>query len=262
MTVLAREAVTRVTRLPARLGLRRCGAGHTWIAAASLTGWAMLVALDHGGGLAGLCSAAGWPARLAGAWRAGLVTGRLGACVAMSFAMVVAMTPPLTIGQLRFVARRSFPWRRARAAGLWLVGYLGTWALVAAVMSLVLMVLAPPGRMGVGVAAALGLAASLWQLTPLKRRALAACHRVHPFPAAGRGADAACLASGARIGVACVATCGPVMAAAMASPWPLPALAAAFALSLWERYARRPRVAAGALALAVTGAVLAARAFG
>jgi hypothetical protein len=257
---LARRDPGRLARYIARLGLGRLWrpASEWWIAAVSLVGWAALLGAE-GGGLAGLCSRADWLGRIVAEWRAGVLEERLTACLVMSLAMVAAMMPPLAIDNLRLVAMRSFRWRRAWALGAWLAGYLGTWAAAALTASLTLMAIASPA-VRPGLAAAAFLAAAVWQLTPAKRRALRACHRARPLPPTGLRADLACASFGARIGFACIAACGPMMFAAMATPWPTLAMAGVFAVALYERYVGRPPIRVTALAFAAAGGLLAVQA--
>jgi hypothetical protein len=263
MLALARRIVTDLTGLAARLGPGGRGrpAAERWIVAASLSGWVYLLADDRGGGLAQLCSGAGWIGRLAGEWRAGLFARQMTGCVAMAFAMSVAMMLPLTLDNLRFVALRSFAWRRGRALGAWLAGYLGVWIAMASAISLALTAVASPAGRPL-VAAIAFFAAALWQLTPAKRWALRACHRTRPLEPTGPAADASCLGFGARIGLACVVGCGPMMLAAMAAPWPTFALAGVFAVALYERYVWRPPTRATVLAFAAASGLLALQAIG
>jgi hypothetical protein len=256
-----RERLARLARFLAGLGLfaRWRPASEWWIPAASLAGWGWLVAADQGRGFAGLCAGAGPIGRLIGEWRAGILASQLAGCLLMSLAMTLAMMLPLTIDAQRYVALRSFPWRRARALGGWLVGYLVPWIATASIASLTLMIAIGPAARP-WVAAAAFLAAAVWQVTPVKGRALRACHRTRPLKPSGLSADASCLLYGARVGGACMASCGPMMFAAMASPWPTLALAGVFVVVLRERYVWRSPTRATALALAAAGGFLALQA--
>jgi hypothetical protein len=241
----------------ARLGLGRLWRPRSewWIAALSLAGWAGLVAAQGDGGVAGLCSGGGWIGRLAGEWRAGVLAARLIGCAAMTAAMVAAMTPPLSIDSLRLVALRSLPRWKARTQAAWFAGYAGVWA--AATMLAALLIMALPSPMRPNLSAAAFLAAALWQLTPAKRRALNACHKAQPLPVGGPKAVAAGLSWGARVGLACLAACGPMMLAAMTAPLPAAAMAGVFVVALYERYVARPPFTATALALAAAGGLIA-----
>ncbi len=80
--------------------------------------------------------------------------------------MPVAMIPPLAVPLIRHVAVRSLAERRPRAWAAFLLGTLAPWLLVAMGAAAAMRCL--PAWM-----AATGFAlAALWQLTPLKRRAL------------------------------------------------------------------------------------------
>jgi hypothetical protein len=258
------EALTQRTRadlsqFAARLGFAdRHAPPWPWgVIAASLTGWAWLLAAGHGD-LAGLCTGTGWVGRLAAEWRAGLLAPELLGYALMALAMSVAMMLPLTMASLRYVAVRSFPWRRGRSIGAWLTGYLGLWTLAILAISLPLMTLAALARPM--VAAGAFLFAAAWQLTPAKRWALRACHRTRPLHPTGIGADGSCFVYGARIAVACLGSCGPMMFAATASPWPALAMTGVFAIALYERYRPRPHTAAAALAFTAAGGLLALQA--
>ncbi|TGJ96110.1 hypothetical protein DLJ96_10075 [Actinotalea fermentans ATCC 43279 = JCM 9966 = DSM 3133] len=76
-------------------------------------------------------------------------------------------------------------------------------------------------RPGVMAAAAVLVAASAWQLTPVVRRALARCHRSVPLGVAGRSADVAALRFGWFHARACVLTCAPFMVALSFAGHPL-----------------------------------------
>ena len=254
---LAREKLADLTRLLIRLGpVRRWKpASQWWILAASVAGWVWLAAAEDGRGLVGLCAGPSPIGRLVGEWRAGLLGGQMVGCLLMSLAMAFAMMLPLTIGAQRYVALRSYPWRRGRALAGWLAGYLAPWIAAAWIASLVLMIAVGPTARP-WVAAAAFLVAAVWQLTPLKGWALRACHKTRPLQPSGVAADASCLLFGARVGAACMASCGPMMFAAMASPWPTLALAGVFVVALHERYVWRPPTRATAFVLAAAGGFL------
>ena len=139
-----------------------------------------------------------------------------------------------------------------------MVGYLVPLIVAASVASLGLMtVVGPAARPW---AAAAFLVAAVWQVTPAKGWALRACHRTRPLKPTGLSADASCLQFGADVSAACMVSCGPMMLAAMASPWPTWALAGVFVVALRERYVWRPPIRATALALAAAGGFLALQA--
>jgi hypothetical protein len=250
-----------LTRLLARLGLatRWRLASEWWVLAVSLAGWAWLVAAPNHRAFVGLCAGPDPIARLAGEWRAGILTDQLAACLLMALAMTLATMLPLTIEPLRYVALRSFPWRRRRALGGWLVGYLVPWIVATSLASLALMTIVGATARP-WVAAAACLFAAVWQMTSAKAWALRACHRTRPLEPNGLSADASCLLFGVRVSEPCMVSCGPMMLAAMACPWPTLALAGVFVVALRERYARRPPSRTTALALAAAGGFLALQA--
>ena len=139
--------------------------------------------------------------------------------------MVVAMMLPVVAPQVRTVAMRSLWTRRQRSAGAFLAGYVAVWAAVGA------MVLAPLVALGVYPLAvpwlvAILLVAAGWQVSAPRRRLLRRCGSLRLGVADGRAADADCARAGARSGVRCLATCGPLMLAMLAghSLWLMAAL--------------------------------------
>jgi len=258
---LVRESLAYATRFLARFGLagRWRPASEWWVPAASLAGWGWLAVGGNDHGFAALCAGGGPIGRLVGEWRAGILASQLAGWLLMSLAMTLAMMLPLTIDALRYVSLRSFPWRRARALGGWLIGYLVPWIAAASIASLALMtVVGPTARPW--TAAAAFLVAAVWQMTPVKGWALRACHRTRPLKPSGVSADASCLLFGVRVSAACMVSCGPMMFAAMATAWPTVALAGVFVVALRERYVWRPPTRATALALAAAGGFLALQA--
>lgn len=172
--------------------------------------------------------------------------------------MVVAMMLPVVVPSLRVTAFRSLRRRRHRALAGFLVGYLAVWA-IAGVAACSLVAAAPVlTRDGQGRAAAAAgafLLAALWQSTPLKRRALVACHRTLPLAPSGWRADRDCLVFGGRIGWSCCAGCWPLMVACTLTGHHVLALVACGGIGLVERYSWRPRMRP--LAVAMLGLALA-----
>jgi len=123
--------------------------------------------------------------------------------------MAFAMTVPLTLPAVRYVARNSIRSRRQRAMVLYLAAYLGVWAAFG-IVALTIVWLAGEPLHKVLVIGLLIVAAG-WQLTRTKRRALLACRRTVPLPPEGRRADVACLRFGVRQGWRCVVSCWPLM---------------------------------------------------
>ena len=224
---------------------RRAGVDEKALVAVSAASWLALI-VSGGSNGAGICG---------GPWRVAI--GDLGWRAAMATLMSLAMMLPLTAGSLRFVAMRSFPWRRRRSVAGWLIGYLGAWALTMLLLSLAATAAQTAARGGVWPAAGGFLIAAVWQLTPFKAWALRACHHTQPLYPTGLRGDLSSGAFGLRIASACVVSCGPLMLAAMAAPAPILAMAGAFAVALFERRVWRPPTAPTAIGLALVAAGLA-----
>jgi predicted metal-binding membrane protein len=165
--------------LPARL--ERIGWYHPeWTAAlVALEAWLLLIAHDR---LRPTERAVGW-VHAQGEWAA----------------MATAMMLPAALPTLRQVALRSKWHRRQRSAAIFGVSFLAVWLLFGAVAVSAARVARVPAGAGRPLAATLLVAAG-WELTPLKRRSLRACHRTMPLAPDGRSADAACARWGARYG--------------------------------------------------------------
>jgi predicted metal-binding membrane protein len=174
---------------------------------------------------------------------------------AMVVLMAVAMMLPLSLGSIRAAARRSLRRRRRRAVAEFVGGFLAVWTVAGLAAAGALSILARVGLFRpstASAAAALGLAA-LWQLTPIKRRAVNGHHRTRPLAPSGYRADRDCLAFGSATGVQCLLSCGPMMVAMLVETRALPALATLVALTALvalERFRFRPPRRAGAVALA------------
>jgi predicted metal-binding membrane protein len=129
--------------------------------------------------------------------------------------MALAMMVPTAMPAVRHVAGTSLYWRRRRAAAEFLLAFLALWT---AFGTLALGPLAAWGPAGYRFALPVALAAAaLWQLTPLKLRALRACHRSRPLPPRGWRAGAGVADFALHNGTACLASCGAMMAAAAVS---------------------------------------------
>ncbi len=123
--------------------------------------------------------------------------------------MAVAMMLPTAMPAVRHVAVNSLYWRRRRAMLEFIAIYLGIWALFSALVLGAAISQAPAGSAFV-LPLVLAVAA-LWQLTPLKRRALRACHRPRPLPPYGWRATAGVARFGLGNGGACLASCWAMM---------------------------------------------------
>jgi predicted metal-binding membrane protein len=212
-----------------------------WLAAPTAAGSLCIVAR---GGLAG--DLAG---RLLAQWRTGTLDQMLGAWAVMALAMV----PPLTMPMLRYVAARSFAFRRRRALALFLTGLLCPW-LAAGVLGVALLAVAPApdGHLG---AIAFVLAA-LWEVTPFKRRALRRCHRTMALAADGWRADQDCFVFGCARGQDCLIGCWAMMLAVMFADHAPAAILVTQAMAFAERRVREPAVERCAVVLAAFGALL------
>ena len=129
-------------------------------------------------------------------------------------AMSAAMTLPAALPGARRMALTGL-WRwRHRAVVLFAGAHLAVWAAVGVVaVPAGELVQAAAGRLvPVATAGALLLAAT-WELTPAKRRALRAGHRLAVVPPTGRAALVGLLREGARHGGWCVRGCWLLMAA-------------------------------------------------
>ena len=173
-----------------------------------------------------------------------LIVNSVPMLIASSVLMIAAMMFPMVISSVRTVAARSLWRRRHRAILQFLAGYLAPWMLFSLVASIAIAVLQAQ-EVGLGLessrAAAFGFgAAVLWQLTPVKRRALSACHRTIPIAARGWRAGRDCFRSGWLIGSSCVASCWVLMLACMLSEHSLPAMFCATVIGMIERTLFRP----------------------
>lgn len=133
----------------------------------------------------------------------------LAATFPMLALMAVATMLPPAMPAVRHVAVNSLYWRRRRATVEFLLVFVGIW------VAFDLVVLGALSRWGWGAspaAAAAALAvAAIWQLTPLKRRAMLACHRARPLPPHGWRATAGVADFGLRHGGACLGSCWAMM---------------------------------------------------
>jgi predicted metal-binding membrane protein len=171
--------------------------------------------------------------------------------------MVAAMMLPLVLDSVREAAAGSLWARRHRAITGFLVGYFAPW--------LALGFLAAGSRQlswtHTYIAPALSFAAAaLWQLTPIHRRALVACHRRQPLAPLGWQADRDCLRFGVTIGLACISSCWPLMIACTLAGHGFIAMIGGMAVGAAERWSFRPRTRTalvGTLALAGYYALLA-----
>ena len=159
--------------------------------------------------------------------------------------MAAAMMLPLVWGHAGLIAQRSLWHRRHRAIALFVATYLALWFVYGLVAVMVL-------RWNVAV---LLLVAAIWQVTPWKRLALAACHRTVPLAPVGWKADRDCIRYGGKVAGNCLLSCWALMLVCTAnhqSPWLMIGLTA---FVVKERMVQQPRQTQFALAL-LTGAVV------
>lgn len=158
--------------------------------------------------------------------------------------MIVAMMFPLTIGQLRALAR-STPWRgRHLRIAAFVTGYLALWMVAMGVIHAAWNVSAAITSPAVALAIA-AAAAALWEVVPAKRR-LHGCGGAQVAAARGwRG----CAMDGVAAGGRCAGSCWALMAVCVAFAHSVPAMAALFALQLNGRFRRALPPAAAALAI-------------
>jgi predicted metal-binding membrane protein len=156
--------------------------------------------------------------------------------------MVVAMMLPLVLFSIRLTAARSLWRRRHRAIGGFLVGYMIPWLIVGSGVAALdvalgldrwLQLVPWLGGIGFGVAA-------IWQLAPVRSRALVACHRTVPIAPHGWRADRDCLRFGWLSGVQCAISCWALMVACVLAGHNLTAMLCATLIGGAERYFVRP----------------------
>lgn len=151
--------------------------------------------------------------------------------------MVLAMMVPLQRFSIRVTATRSLWRRRDRGIGGFLLGYLSPWLGIGACVAALEPLL---GRLpwlpvvGFAVAAA-------WQLTPVKARALRACHQSIPLAPHGWRADRDCFHFGWLTGTHCLLSCWALMLACVLAGHSLTAMLCASVVGVAERYVVQPR---------------------
>jgi hypothetical protein len=182
-----------------------------------------------------------WSAMLLAGWRnGGHAQHRTGFLQEMPswILMVAAMMFPLILPSVRVVAADSLWRRRQLAMAEFLAGYLLPWlALGLAAFGLRQQSWA---RTDWTAALLFGVAA-LWQRTRLHQRALIACCQRLPLAPLGWRADFDCLRFGANIGMACMATCWPLMLGCAFTGHSSIAMAGGLVVGASERWYYRPR---------------------
>jgi len=184
-----------------------------------------------------------------------LATASLTAGTPMWALMAAAMMVPTAMPAVQHASLTSLYWRRRRAALEFLVVFLGLWTAFSVLALSPLMTLKPTAS---PLALPIALAtAALWQLTPLKLRALRACHRSRPLPPRGWRASLGVANFALHNGAACLASCWVIMvAAAVSGPGRLLWMAALTAAITVEKLAEKPRTASRRLAALLGGAAV------
>ncbi|MGO1543612.1 MAG: DUF2182 domain-containing protein [Gulosibacter sp.] len=125
----------------------------------------------------------------------------------MWLAMLLAMSPPLLVREVGTQWRMSLRRNRLTRTLLFLYGYAFVWV-IAGVVAVPLSSAIGQNVMFVVLTA---IAVVVWQLSPLRRRALRQCHRTPMLRAFGVDAYRESLRYGLGSGAVCVAICGPAM---------------------------------------------------
>lgn len=123
--------------------------------------------------------------------------------------MTTAMMLPTALPAVRHVGANSLYWRRRRAMVEFVVVFVGVWVVFSVAVLGLLSSRLPDNSAWLG--GALMALAALWQLTPLKRRALWACHQGRTLPPHGWRATAGVFRFGLLNGAACLASCWALM---------------------------------------------------
>jgi predicted metal-binding membrane protein len=245
-------------QLSAQVRLLAAVAAVAWIACAWLS-------LDASGGSASAASASRWwcmpVMALGGAGSSQTGGSGLLETMSMWLLMTAAMALPGELPAAQYVATNSFARHRSSGVAVFAIVYLAVWTGCGlAITTLVSRVADLPASALFAIALAL---AAGYELTPLKRRALARCHRGMAFPPDGPRRLAAVSRFGWINASGCIGSCGPAMAAALLVPVAQPLAMIAFSVAMtYQRLTRKPltarrRVASGYVVVAL-GFVVAA----
>jgi predicted metal-binding membrane protein len=128
-------------------------------------------------------------------------------------AMSAAMMLPVALPAIRYVAFNSLPSRRIRVVATYTVAYISVWLAFGAVSTGLNRYLSDAAGLDRGLLLAVSLvAASGWQISGWKLRALYQCHRTVALPPFGSRADAACVRFALLQGFRCLRSCWALMA--------------------------------------------------
>ncbi|MEM7152114.1 MAG: DUF2182 domain-containing protein [Myxococcota bacterium] len=233
-------------------GLRRWCRAHPewWVLALALVGWAMM--LPH------MVQGLGFEAQASGMdggdhhhhhHHRSAASPITGSAVAW-MAMVVAMMLPLEVLHIRRVAFRSFLHVRRVGVGLFVLGYLMPWVVLAYPVAWVTIAL---GKFAAPIAVVLFLFSAGWTLTKTHERSLWSCHGGRPLPGRRWIWARHVFADGLRLGWTCLVLCWPMMLACALAGHPAAAMVGGLVFGYWLRFRLYPPyrwVAAGNLALA------------
>ena len=139
-----------------------------------------------------------------------------GLTAASGLIMAVAMMAPASLPAVRFVATNSLKNMRVLSTTLFLSSYLSVWVVFAVVVAAAGAAAAtylPVGAIGIEALPIVLLMAAVWQVTPMKRIAMRACHYGPMLPVTGRRAIAAYVGFGLRYGISCLGSCWLLMLA-------------------------------------------------
>ena len=151
----------------------------------------------------------------------------------MWLAMILAMSPPMLIREVRILWRTSLRRNRATRALLFLFGY----GLIWAIAGIVAVPLSSAIAESIPFICVTVIAVLVWQFSPLRQRLLRRCHRAPVLRAFGIDASRESLRYGLGSGVLCVAMCGPAMVLVLLTgQFHVVAMAVATILLTTERY--------------------------
>ncbi len=183
----------------------------------------------------------------------------IGSDIGTNILMTLAMMVPACLPAVRFVVVNTFKAKRAASVLVFIGSFMLVWTLWALAIVIVVGMadtLASPLLPTTLLPITLGLAA-LWQVTPIKRAAMRACHSGPTLPVSGWRAAAALVHFGLRYGSNCVTSCWLLMAATYAAGHAMLLWMVALSAVIWfERTRPRTRslfrgTAAGLGALAL-----------
>jgi predicted metal-binding membrane protein len=175
--------------------------------------------------------------------------------------MSVAMMVPASLPAARYVAVNTLRGKRAASIALFLGGYIGIWAILAAVASTIRVVgekQINDGAMPIGPLPIVLSLAAVWQVTPMKRTAIRACHLGPMLPVLGWRAATACVTFGLNYGTRCVGSCWLLMVAMYSVRDWIPVWMIVISAVIWiERTQPRSRSLFRATATGLAGLALA-----